>query len=519
MTAPRTATTAPVWSPTVERSVLSVCLRGEAPLRAVMGILGGLDAPFFDETHAEIWEGIKALHAAHKPVDVISVAEAIGRRFDRDEYLADILLNGSPTCHLHNVKFYAKEVYRYAQRRRSMMLSKRNDDAEGRGEHDLAEATRAELGALTMEPPQNEGLPYVQMGDWEALAETPMPWLIDGWLLKGTVTVLGGRGGHGKGLLALALSVSVMTGREVLGGFCPSGAGGVMLLSYEDGAAILARRLRAIVAHHRLDAEGLGAVLQDRLHLLDAPAVLAQLDRSKNVVSTPFYSELLEDARRLKPSMIVVDHLRAAGGGLNGNDPSAMGAVLALLGDVARESGAAVLVLAHLKKGAGEAADPGNIRGAGSVTDEARGSWEIRRTGADVTLSRTKCNHAQEGVSVKLRLVESAGSVCLETAGPVFRDPEMLTPEVVAWFKANPDAHVNPSGVLNGRGKHATDLLASVNAVHPWARPTDITAAIKSLVSSGRLSVQTTRTATRHVTETLALDPDFSEDFDDETPF
>ncbi|MBW7865954.1 MAG: AAA family ATPase, partial [Candidatus Hydrogenedentes bacterium] len=502
-----------------ERSVLSVCMRSVDALEAVTGILGGVDAPFHDETHTRFWEAIKTLHAAHKPVDLVSVSEAIGMDFERVPYLSDVFMNGSPTTELGNVRHYAGIVFRDAQRRRSIRLSSRAYHCELSGDAELAEATRAELGALTLEPPQRDGLPYVAMGDWEALAETPMPWLIDGWLLKGTVTVLGGRGGHGKGLLALELAVSVMTGRDVLGGFCPSGAGGVMLLSYEDGAAILARRLRAIVAHHRLDAEGLGAVLQDRLHLLDAPAVLAQLDRSKNVVPTPFYSELLGEARRLKPSMIVVDHLRAAGGGLNGNDPSAMGAVLALLGDVARESGAAVLVLAHLKKGAGEAADPGNIRGAGSVTDEARGAWEIRRSDSEATLTRTKSNHAPEGVSVKLRLVESAGSVCLETAGPVYRDPEMLTPEIVRWFREHPDAHVNPSGVLNGRGRNATDLAAAVCDVHPWARPADITAALKSLIASGRLSVQTARTPTRHITETLALDPDFSEDFDDETPF
>ncbi|NLF57461.1 MAG: AAA family ATPase, partial [Candidatus Hydrogenedens sp.] len=291
-------------------------------------------------------------------------------------------------------------------------------------------------------------------------------------------------------------------------------------LSYEDAAVILAKRIQAVAAHYRLDRENLGAVLRDNLHLLDRPRPLAEMDRSKNVIPTPFYSELLEEARRMRPSMIVVDHLRSAGGGLNGSDPAAMGVVLGLLGELAKESGAAVLVLAHLKKGADADPDPGNVRGASSVTDEARGAWEIRRTGSDVTLTRTKSNHAQEGVSVKLRLVESAGSVCLETAGPVFRDPEMLIPEVVAWFKANPAAHVNPSGVLNGRGRNATDLLASVNAVHPWARPTDITAAIKSMISSGRLSVQTTRTPDRHTTETLALDPDFSEAFDDDdTPF
>ena len=520
MTAPRTAPTAPPWSPQAERSVLSVCMRDVAALEAVMGILGSVDAPFFDENHARFWEGIKALHAAHKPVDLVSVSEAIGMDFERVPYLSDVFMNGSPTTELGNVRHYAGIVFRDAQRRRSIRLSSRAYHCELSGDAELAEATRAELGALTMEPPTAEGLPFVDMGAWEEYADMPLDWLIPGCLMRGEVNTFPGRGGCGKSTFKRVIAMSVCLGRPLLDGLAPVTDGVVFDLSCEDGRIASSHFIGATAKHYGLDREHLSAVLRDKYKMLDNPVPLFDVGKNGAVTPSAMFHALRDEALRLKPTLVCIDTLRKVSGAASGNDAAVMGEIMSALGRLARETNAALMVMCHTSKAGAKSADPDPTNAAGShaVVSESRHVCELRKTGSDLVMTVVKSNYSQEGTQTKMRFVEAAGSVTLETTGLPVRDINILRGPIVSWFKAHVDVTISPRGVLNNRGA-AADLVASVRDEYAWATNADVDEVVRRLLDLGVLGTKTVKGTDRHSKETLELLDEFYEEDPDDMPF
>lgn len=369
------------------------------------------------------------------------------------------------------------------------------------------------------------GLPFADLSDLDGLASAPLPWLVDGWLLRGVVTVLAAPGGVGKSMLARSLEVSVAHGCPLIAGLAPLAQGDVMTLSYEDSRHIAAKRWKALQTHYHLDADRMGADMAQRVHFLDTPGPLVEVNYSGNIRPTDFCGELRAVCRTMKPALIVVDTLRRAGGGTDGNDASSMGELMAVLGDLARDSGAAVLVLAHTKKGTGRGdASAENIRGSSAVTDEARGAWELRRT-ADGTLelSNTKANFSGGEGRLHLRVVSVGDAACLEhVGGPVGHDRREVEAAVLRWVRDNPEARLNPHAVPQGKGE-AGRLVSAVLAAVGWARHGDVAAAVQALVAAGKLRVETVRKANRHEVEVLQpADGVFGELYmeeDDDVPF
>ncbi|NLV39884.1 MAG: AAA family ATPase [Candidatus Hydrogenedentes bacterium] len=358
---------------------------------------------------------------------------------------------------------------------------------------------------VSLEQDGVHGLKFAGLGDLSELADAPLPWLVDGWLLSGNVTLLAAPGGVGKSMLSLALAASVVHGRALINGMAPLAQGAAVMLSYEDNRTAVAKRLRALQRHHKLDGEGFEADLDKHLHLLDDPRPLAEVDRAGNVRPTAFYTELAATVRRMQPRLVVVDTLRRAGGALDGNAAAHIGELLSLLGDLARESGAAVLVLAHVRKGTGKAdAGAENVRGSSAATDEARGAWELRKTAdGNLELHITKTNFSGDQNRLHLRVVPVGDAACLESiGGPVANDPRDVEAAVMRWFHANPETVINPNGVIQGKGA-AGGLVSAVLASVTWARHRDVEAAVNRLIADKKLNIETTKKANRHKVEAL----------------
>lgn len=349
------------------------------------------------------------------------------------------------------------------------------------------------------------GLQFADLSDLDSLASAPLPWLVDGWLLRGVVTVLAAPGGVGKSMLARALEVSVAHGRALINGMAPNAQGGVVVLSYEDSRHIAAKRWRALQMHHRLDADRMTADMAQHVHFLDTPGPLVELDRAGNIRPTDFCRELRAAVRAMRPALVAVDTLRRAGGGVDGNDAAAMGELMAVLGDLARDSESAVLVLAHTRKGTtkGEATAE-NIRGSSAVADEARGAWELRRnTDGTLTLNNVKPNFSSGEACLHLRMVPVGDAACMESVGgAVARDPREVEAAVLRWVHDNPEVLINAAGIKQGKGA-AGPLVSAVLGNVGWARNGDIEAAVRRLVDSGKLRTDTTRDTRRHTVEVL----------------
>lgn len=154
----------------------------------------------------------------------------------------------------------------------------------------------------------------------------PVPWIAEPLLARGAVTMLVGREGHGKSLLALALAAAIGRGDSVAGIGCRPGR--AMVLDAENGEAETARRLSGL------------DVVTGRL----AYAEVGDFDLRKH------FEEVTRSVAQFIPDVLVLDSLRSLAPGLEENDSGPVEAALAPLRRLARAHDCAVLVLHHAGK-------------------------------------------------------------------------------------------------------------------------------------------------------------------------
>jgi AAA domain len=167
-----------------------------------------------------------------------------------------------------------------------------------------------------------------------------VPWIAEPLLVRGAVTMLAGREGTGKSMLALALAAAVGHGSTVAGIACEPGR--VLVVDAENGPAEVHRRVR-----------GLGVKPQT---LIYAEAEAFDLCRDLGEVEG-----LL---RRHRPEVLVLDSLRALAPGLDENESASAELVLGPLRKLARRWSCAILVLHHSRKSGDEYRGSTGIGGA-----------------------------------------------------------------------------------------------------------------------------------------------------------
>ena len=215
----------------------------------------------------------------------------------------------------------------------------------------------------------------------------PVPWLVDGIVARGCLTVLHGDGGIGKSFLALQLCVAAMSGGRFLD---------------RD-----TKRCRVLY----VDAENGVGEAHRRLHLLGAEEGIADLfeyvvadahDLIKN-------SDDLEDMVRIcKPDLIVVDSL-ASVWSIQEIDATEMTRALMVLTRIANRYNAGVIALHHDKK------DGSIYRGSSAVQAACQIRFHLRRHSADdgddaskLVLQRKKNRMGPQDLNIYLQINPSA---------------------------------------------------------------------------------------------------------------
>jgi hypothetical protein len=158
----------------------------------------------------------------------------------------------------------------------------------------------------------------------------PVPWVIEPLLVAGCVTMVAGREGQGKSMLALALASAIGHGASIAGLDCQAGT--VVYVDAENGEREAHRRVR-----------GLG-VKPGTLTYVEAQGFnLAQ------------HITLLEDlVAEHKPSVLILDSLRSLAPGLDENDSKQAEAAVRPVSRLAQTHGIPVLLLHHAGKGGHE---------------------------------------------------------------------------------------------------------------------------------------------------------------------
>lgn len=213
-------------------------------------------------------------------------------------------------------------------------------------------------------------------------------------LPRGTTTLFSAHGGTGKSTIALMLAVAVAGGMGELFGQ-PAAHGPAVFVSLEDSAAIVRHRLAGICSGLRIAPGKLAA----DLCIMDGtqwPELYAAESRHSGEL-TAGYLELLKIARELRPVLIVVDNASDAYGG----DEIARRQVRAFmrgLNRLAAESGAAVVLLAHVDKSTSRSKDSQGEGYSGSTAwhNSARSRLFMQRTDSgNLEIEHQKSNYGR----------------------------------------------------------------------------------------------------------------------------
>ena len=218
-------------------------------------------------------------------------------------------------------------------------------------------------GELVERPPRP--LPGLDLSLLSERCPDPV-FIVAGRMTRESLTVLGSKPGVGKSWLAAALSIAVATGGEWLGH--QAALGRVLYIDVENGSMLVRRRLQQLGA----TAEALGG----RLHYVTTAIVLPGGEDSRRLHDT---------IAAFKPDLVIIDTLASVAPSAE-RDTESMSLFLSDVWHHSREAGAAVLVLAHLRKsmqGAGKDDPLDSFRGAGHLVGAASRAWLLDPRGSD----------------------------------------------------------------------------------------------------------------------------------------
>lgn len=184
--------------------------------------------------------------------------------------------------------------------------------------------------------------------DLDDPGKTEVPWLVFPILPAGVLGVLAGAPKSGKSTFISQLAVCIVSGQPFLG-VQPSEPRGVVLLSLEDGATSMGRKIAgAIQQYPGEDQRHIKALVDHQLYVLG---------RSDNPMDGPF-SELLDSIENfmyamrkegIKPGLLAIDTLSCVVKG-DENSSETFRDVMAACRNFAERWGVTIIFLHHLRK-------------------------------------------------------------------------------------------------------------------------------------------------------------------------
>lgn len=238
----------------------------------------------------------------------------------------------------------------------------------------------------------------LDVGALLATPDEPLPWRCEGLAADGFLTVLAGRGGEGKSLMALALACGVARGKPAAG--IPCRQGRALVFDAENGPKLIARRLRAAqvgpdLAVQPVDAGGL-----------------------RFAEDLPWMRQTIEAERA---DLVVFDSLRVLSSGVKESDADEMEPIITRLKQLARDTGAAVVLIHHRGK-----SELNEYRGSSVILDQGDLLFTFGRVPGDpdgrhrrkITTVKCRIEEEPEPAWVRIEADRSRGLVTIDAAEP-----------------------------------------------------------------------------------------------------
>jgi hypothetical protein len=195
----------------------------------------------------------------------------------------------------------------------------------------------------------------------------PRQWLLGTMLLRGFVTVLVAPGGTGKSIFAMTAALSLASGTKLLGQYVFERVNVAVI--NEDPIEELERRLAAIMIKHNVENDDVtGRYFLNSMD--DRGILMAARSPDGFEVVHPDETALIKQIEQNKIGLLVVDPY-AESHTLEENSNPDMIKAAAAWRRVARKTGCAIMLVHHVRKGAGDAGID-SARGAKGLTDSAR---------------------------------------------------------------------------------------------------------------------------------------------------
>lgn len=367
-----------------EASVLGgIILRPE-----LLGELTDLDTEaFFEFKHRVVFEAMRNLAAASKPIDVVTLENEIERQ-GRLEAIGGIAFLGDLTLIVptaDNVHHYAADVDTHYRNRRAIVLLASALERAQTWKHDPRELvleTAGELARLDADRADRERTQKARwcrpmsefFGSEEPDDDDAQDWIIRDLIPRAEPTLWGGPMKAGKTWAVMDLAMAVALGEGWLGRFKNTlgKPGKVLGLFLEDNERRLGKRLWELARGRSLAAGLNDPQLQETLRISRAPL---RLPDAKD------QARLISEIKAWGACLVIVDNLtRVMLGDANSTRDAA--AFTRAWSEIGEATGATILFLHHTKK-----ANGGNDQREVDPFDQIRGSSDFGATARNIIVT------------------------------------------------------------------------------------------------------------------------------------
>ncbi len=185
--------------------------------------------------------------------------------------------------------------------------------------------------------------------DFTSRSLPPRPWLVKPLLLKGYVTVCLGPPGGGKSIFSMLLAVSLVSGLDLTGVGAPEAVCNVLVINNEDDGDEMQRRFQGVLLAHGIDQ----SKLRGKIYWQSGYERSYKLARGEGKEKTPAATEDAHEIARFcrdhDIGAVFMDPLVSLHD-TNENDNAAIEKVAEIVRTVSANSGAAVHLVAHIRK-------------------------------------------------------------------------------------------------------------------------------------------------------------------------